>query len=251
MIYRYEREPHPHLIVEQTVAPDVYKAMLFPDELVATNSAWGMTRSDPAYAEAMSDPAWASLHEELTSEAFVRGVLVSFADDMRAAGCLVDPHAAWVGSFVESREDKELAVLDPGADPNELFTRVDFQSKSFAEYRDFVHLDWPRRVVGAILFFSDADEEGLEGGELAFYRDRGFRNDRWCHEPELTAMFRPRHNTGVIFLNSNEGFHGPRRVVALRGRRRWLYYTISSKADVWPAAKRPTSVGAAGRSLAT
>ena len=50
------------------------------------------------------------------------------------------------------------------------------------------------------------------GGETALYRDRGFRNDRWCHDPELTALFTPRHNTGVIFLNSNTGFHGPRGI---------------------------------------
>jgi hypothetical protein len=103
-----------------------------------------------------------------------------------------------------------------------------------------VHLDWARRIVGGILFFSDAEQEGLEGGELAFYRDRGFRNDRWCHDPEMTMQYPPRHNAGVIFLNSNTGFHGPRRIRRLGGRRRWLYFTISSTVDVWPCAPRET-----------
>ena len=102
-----------------------------------------------------------------------------------------------------------------------------------------MHLDWPRRLVGGIFFFSDADEEGLEGGELGLYRDRGFRNDRWCHEPELAATLPARRNTGVIFLNSNGAFHGPRAIRALRGRRRWLYYAISSRVDVWPCVPRP------------
>lgn len=110
--------------------------------------------------------------------------------------------------------------------------------KAEGEYRSFVHLDWARRIVGGILFLSDQDEEGLEGGELALYRDRGFRNDRWCHDPELVTMYPPRHNTGVIFLNSNAGFHGPRAISRLTGHRRWLYYTISSRLDVWPCADR-------------
>jgi hypothetical protein len=78
----------------------------------------------------------------------------------------------------------------------------------------------------------------LEGGELALYRDRDFRNDRWCHDPELVTMYPPRHNTGVIFLNSHTGFHGPRAITRLTGHRRWLYYTISSKLDVRPCAER-------------
>jgi hypothetical protein len=101
-----------------------------------------------------------------------------------------------------------------------------------------VHLDWARRIVGGILYFSDAAEEGLDGGELAFFRDRDFRDDRWCHDPEQVVAFAPRHNTGVIFLNSNRGFHGPRAIRRLEGRRRWLYFTISSKLDVWPVRGR-------------
>jgi hypothetical protein len=238
MRYRYLQDPHPHVFIDEIVHPDVYAAMRFPDELVAPRSSWGITSSDPEYAVVMRDPAWNALHDELTGQAFVADVLSCFADEMRRAGCLVDPERARLGSFIESREEKELRQLPTDADPNDLFTRLDFQSKSDGEYREFVHLDWARRIVGAILFFSDAGEEGLEGGELALYRDRDFRDDRWCHDPELAELFRPRHNTGVIFLNSNAGFHGPRRITALRGRRRWLYYTISSRVDVWPCRDR-------------
>src|SRR5436190_24102231 len=103
-------------------------------------------------------------------------------------------------------------VADPH--PHILIEEI-VQSKPAGGYRQFVHLDWPRRVVGGILFFSDAREEGLEGGELALYRDRALRNDRWCHEPELTAQFPPAKNSGVIFLNSNGAFHGPRAITRL------------------------------------
>jgi hypothetical protein len=236
---RYSADPHPHLALDELMPPDVYAATSFPDELIADDE-WGITSSDDTYREVLADPTWRSLHDELRSEEFVHGVLDSFADEMRAAGCLTDPGRARLVDFTESREQKGLKVLSKDGDPNEVFTRLDFQSKAEGGYKDFVHLDWARRIVGGILFFSDAAEEGLEGGELALYRDRDFRNDRWCHDPELTAKFSPRHNTGVIFLNSNEGFHGPRKIERLEGRRRWLYFTISSAVDVWPCAPRET-----------
>ena len=242
MLFRYVRDPHPHLLIDEIVPPATYETMRFPDDLVAPGSPWGITSSDPAYAEVMRDDAWRTLHDELCGAPFVSGVLQAFAADMRRAGCLVDPDRAQLVPFIESRDEKERAVLATEGEPNELFTRLDFQSKGFAQYRNFVHLDWARRIVGGILFFSDAEEEGLEGGELAFYRDRDFRNDRWCHDPELAAMFPPRKNSGVIFLNWNGSFHGPRPITALRGRRRWLYYSISSRIDVWPCQARAENV---------
>jgi hypothetical protein len=238
MRYRYAGDPHPHLVIEEIIAPDLYRQMRFPDGQIHQGADWGLTSSDPQYANVLQDPHWKALHDTMRSKGFVSAVLGAFADDMREAGCLVDPDHATLTSFVESREEKERRVLATEGDPNDVFTRMDFQSKGFGAYREFVHLDWARRIVGAILFFCDADEERLVGGETALYRDRDFRNDRWCHDPELTALFRPRHNTGVIFLNSNAGFHGPRGIDALNGRRRWLYYTISSKLDIWPAAAR-------------
>ncbi|HEX3583625.1 MAG TPA: hypothetical protein VH087_17795 [Thermoanaerobaculia bacterium] len=233
---RYVAQPQPHLVVDQIVAPEVYAELSFPDDLIAAGEAWGITATDPAYGTVLGHPAWRALHDELRGEPFVRSVMQAFAGDMQREGCLVDPDRAQLVDFDESRDEKAMASLDHDSDPNEIFTRVDFQSKALGGYRDFVHLDWPRRITGAILFFSDAEEEGLEGGELAFYRDRDFRNDRWCHDPELAASFPPRANSGVIFLNWNGAFHGPRAITRLRGRRRWLYYTISSRRDVWPHA---------------
>jgi hypothetical protein len=244
--YHYASLPHPHLLVDRIVDPDNYAALHFPDELIAPGEAWGITGSDPEYARVLEDPQWRAILDELRGEAFVRGVLRSFAADMRRERCLVDPDRARLVPFIESREEKERAVLDGNADPNEIFIRVDFQSKSEGGYREFVHLDWARRVVGGILFFSDAEDEGLQGGELALYRDRDFRNDRWCHDPELVAQFQAKANSGVIFLNWNGAFHGPRAITQLRGRRRWLYYTISSRADVWPHAER-TAIAAGAR----
>jgi hypothetical protein len=238
MRYRYVADPHPHLVIDELIAPDVYATMRFPDEHLEAGANWGLTGADAQYANVLADPAWRRLHDLLCGEAFVSEVLQCFALDMERAGCLIDADRARLTDYVESRDEKEREALVFAGDANDVFTRLDFQSKGAGGYREFVHLDWARRIIGGILFFSDADEEGLVGGETALYRDRAFRNDRWCHDPELVALFRPKHNTGVIFLNSNAGFHGPRAITALRGRRRWLYYTISSRSNVWPCAPR-------------
>lgn len=236
MRYRYLRDPHPHLAIDEIVSPEAYREMRFPDDRVVPGASWGLTDGDPQYHTVLRNHRWKALHDELRGRRFVLEVLRAFGDDMSGAGCLVEPDRAYLTTFVESRAEKELPTLAAAGDPNDVFTRLDFQSKGAGQYREFVHLDWARRVIGGILFFSDAGEEGLVGGETALYRDRGFQNDRWCHDPELVAQFRPRHNTGVIFLNSNAGFHGPRAITALAGRRRWLYYTISSRLDIWPTS---------------
>jgi hypothetical protein len=243
VLYRYVDDPSPHLLIEEIVEPAVYQALRFPDEHLAPGASWGLTSDDLNYADVLRDPHWKALHDMLCGEAFVSMVLRAFGDDMRRAGCLVDPGRARLTPYVETRAEKEQAALATDGDPNDIFTRLDFQSKGAGGYREFVHLDWARRVIGGILFFSDADEEGLVGGETAFYRDRAFRNDRWCHAPELAALVRPRHNSGVIFLNSNSGFHGPRAITALRGRRRWLYFTISSRLNIWPSVARTSPDG--------
>ena len=244
MRYRYLREPHPHILIDELVPPDVYAAMRFPDELIEPGASWGITSSDAQYQEVLRDPLWRAFHDEVRGEAFVSAILQMFADDIARDGCVVDPKRTKLLPFVESRAEKEMSQLAHEGDPNELYTRLDFQSKGAGGYREFIHLDWARRLIGGIFFFSDTEEEGLEGGELALYRDRGFQNDRWCHDPELIALFPPKKNTGVIFLNSNRGFHGPRAITALRGRRRWLYYTISSRVDIWPAVLRVVDAAA-------
>jgi hypothetical protein len=241
--YRYAPDPHPHLVVEAIVEPSIYLQMPFPDAHLAPGASWGLTATDDGYAAVLADPHWKALHDALRGPEFVAGVLGTFAADMQRAGCLVDPAHARLTPFVESRTEKERETLSETGDPNEIFTRLDFQCKGAGAYREFVHLDWARRIVGGILFFSDAHEEGLVGGETALYRDRSFRNDRWCHDPELVALFPAKHNTGIIFLNSNAGFHGPRAIERLTGRRRWLYYTISSRVNVWPAGSRARGAG--------
>ncbi|MBD0320862.1 MAG: hypothetical protein ICV87_11045, partial [Gemmatimonadetes bacterium] len=43
MRYRYVAEPHPHLLIEEVVPPEVYARMRFPDHLVKPGASWGLT----------------------------------------------------------------------------------------------------------------------------------------------------------------------------------------------------------------
>ncbi len=91
-----------------------------------------------------------------------------------------------------------------------------------------------------VLFMSSAENEAMEGGEFALYSDLAFNNDRKCHQSNVEKTFPYRHNQGVVFLNSNTGFHGPMSIRSVAGLRKWIYSSISSCRDIWkatPAAK--------------
>lgn len=79
-----------------------------------------------------------------------------------------------------------------------------------------------------------------------FYRQMRFPDipvrPMGCHRPQLEKQFPFRHNHGVVFLNSNTGFHGPSPIRRVSGLRKWIYYSISSRRNVWqPAPQRPSS----------
>src|SRR6266852_9500406 len=115
MRYRYLPKPHPHLAIEEIVAPETYAALRFPDDLIAADAAWGITASDAQYAVVLRDPFWRTIHDELSSESFVLDVLRSFSADMKREGCLVDAERARIVPFVESREEKERPTIGTAA----------------------------------------------------------------------------------------------------------------------------------------
>ena len=73
----------------------------------------------------------------------------------------------------------------------------------------------------------------IDGGSFGLFEDEKFANDRICHQPKLVKEYPIKHNTGVLFLNSNKGFHGPTPIKSSVGMRKWIYYSISSRRDIW------------------
>jgi hypothetical protein len=243
-----------HLYLPQLLAPEVYERLApFPDI-----KSRGMGRSgrdlfmgEPGYDEVVHREGYSDLYNLFTSSEFVSWVLSKFADDMRRYECTFDAEDAKLidPPFLETREalDRAPNVLDEDAPPNELFNRFDFTIAG-GDYTPYVHLDSPRRVVGGLLFFSDAEEEEMEGGEFTLYRDLLFANDRVAHLPIPIKKFPVRKNSGVLFLNCNAGFHGPNPIRSLKGTRRWVYCSISSRNLAW-SWNRPNVVFRAGFKL--
>ncbi|MGA8029410.1 MAG: hypothetical protein WB992_19890 [Bryobacteraceae bacterium] len=238
--YHYYRDPTPHIFFPEVLPPKTYAELVFPEIKRAPKGRVGrdLYEGEPGYAEFVASPGWHDLHATFTSPVFVRWILDLFAEDLDRLGCKVDASKAYYEPYVESRDmvqNVRGAISD--RDVNALFTRFDIQAAE-KDYGRYVHLDRIRRLTGGLLFCSDYREEGLIGGEFALYRDRYFANDRHCLWPKVAKTFAVRHNTGVIFLNANTAFHGPRRTFALAGFRRWVYYAISSHQPVWSAQDR-------------
>ncbi len=242
MPIEYFRVPTPHAVISQLVAPEFYSRILFPDIPPRPMGRIGrdIYFGEPEWAEIMALPGWAEFSSTFMSEPFMRHLIRLFADDIRAHGCAIDPDKVYLAQRAESRVETEAALLSDSDDPNALFIRFDLQAID-GTYSKHVHCDHLRRVVGGVLFMTSAEDEGWEGGEFALYTDLAFNNDRRCHRPSIAKTFPFRHNQGVLFLNSNTGFHGPTPIHRMSGLRKWIYYSISSRRNVWtPAPDRAT-----------
>jgi hypothetical protein len=239
MQIEYHRTPTPHAVIPQLVAPELYARMRFPDITPRPMGRIGrdIYFGEPEWATVMKQPGWAEFSSNFMSEAFMRRLIGLFADDIRAHGCGIDPDKVYLAQRAESRAETESPVLSETDDPNCLFMRFDLQAID-ATYSKKVHCDHLRRVIGGVLFLTSAEDEGLEGGEFALYSDLAFNNDRTCHQPRVEKTFPFRHNQGVVFLNSNTGFHGPTPILRMSGMRKWIYYSVSSRRNVWKAAPR-------------
>lgn len=241
----YRSDPSPHVFLATLIEPEHYQRLSFPDipEQAEGRIGRDLYVTDPGYDEVVHQPGWRELWQRFTSEEFVREVVDLFADDMRSRGCLVGPDLVHLDPYHETRTETETNRLSDDHDPNALFTRFDLQAASMT-YGKTPHVDWPRRLVGGVLFLTSAEDEGMVGGDFGLYIDDDFQNDRVCHSARLAASYPMRHNSGVLFLNCNTAFHGPAPITRLTGLRKWVYYSISSRRDIWPSAaaeRRPRS----------
>lgn len=233
----YFRTPTPHAVIPQLVAPELYEKIRFPNIPPRPMGRIGrdIYYGEPEWAELMVQPGWAEFSSTYMSEAFLHRVIGLFADDIRAQDCGIDPDKVYLAQRGETRAETQTAVLSDSADPNALFMRFDLQAID-ATYSKGVHCDHLRRIIGGVLFMTSAEDEGMEGGEFALYSDLAFNNDRVCHQPRVEKTFPLSHNYGVIFLNSNTGFHGPLPIRKISGLRKWIYYSVSSARNIWRSA---------------
>lgn len=235
MSYVYYREPSPHAYIPQLIAPAQFEQLVFPclQERPQGRTGWDLFSGEPEWQNVIRSPGWRELAGRFLSESALHSIIGLFAADMRRLGCLVDPDKAYLQCCDESPTDLQVQTLQGAHDPNALFFRFDLHATAKPTW-EFVHCDWPRRVVGGLLFLSDAAEEGMEGGAFGLFSDQDYRGDRISRSPVLVKRFPFIANQGVLLLNCNTAFHGPQRIQHILGSRRWVYFSISSRCDVWP-----------------
>jgi hypothetical protein len=237
--FEYSAEPTPHAFIPSLIDAETFAKVKFPDLPVRPGGRIGrdLYPGEPGWAELMETPGWKEFSAKFMSAEFVRSVIDLFAEDILRNGAAIDPAKVYYEPYYETRRETETAVISTTHDPNSVYARFDLQAIG-QSYGKGVHCDWPRRIFGGVLFITSAEDEGMEGGEFGLYSDQNFQNDRICHAPKLEKAFPIVRNTGSIFLNCNTGFHGPRPIKRITGLRKWIYYSISSRRDVWAAGRR-------------
>ena len=104
-------------------------------------------------------------------------------------------------------------------------------SNAGLNYVNAPHYDRLHRKFVILLFFSDHNEEGMEGGSFKFHKlkNRKYQNDRFIdiNNCEEIASFKPKHNSGIIFMNSVNSIHSVDFIKKINGIRKFAYIAIN------------------------
>ena len=255
-------EPFPHIVKEGVLEPELYRALKeeFPlDEVFDRNETTGgragraLYRGDSSFEEHLSrSPAWMELHQYLNSQRFIELVVRLFGEHMQRFECYTDPEKARFVDHVEGREElasrsrvrqKVENTLLRFARPkrtDELFVRMDL-AQGAPGYGKPVHCDRPNRLVSMLIYFCDADEIGLEGGDLIVNEplekkpyQQYPRHPRPEDVGELTRL-RARDNLGLIFLCTNNSYHSVSKIRAQQKYRNFIYCSVTGMGPkLWP-----------------
>jgi hypothetical protein len=257
-------DPFPHVIKQDILPPALFDALrrdfpgpeVFAEQQTAhgnagsrTGTGFDLYRGDPAYdtMTARSD-AWREFNGYINSESFADTFREVFSDQMDQIGLRIDIAKSHVdASYFEPRElltetatlaDRAYAIglkaIDPfrGRKPVSLFTRLDIH-RSFGGYAKPPHCDRPNRLASLIVYFTDAEGAGLEGGELLVFKHNQAKAakdyERHPKPSEVTqiAKLKPKPNLGVFFPCQNNSYHGVTQVTSQGVARDFLYINIS------------------------
>lgn len=265
------QSPFPHVVSDTILDPAVYRALRrdFPSAEVfaelsvgvgkegsRTGSGFDLYRGDAAYAALTErSGAWRDFDAWINSQAFVDKFLELFGPDLDDIGFKIDlPNSQLNPDHIEPRSEltssettrekasrigNKLTGRWQGKRSAELFTRLDI-SKSAGGYAKAPHCDRANRICSLIIYFSDADASGLEGGELKIFRHKLAKDIRdYERHPreadvDLVAELKPKENLGVFFPCSNNSYHGVNAVTSKGVDRDFIYVNITGRqSSVW------------------
>lgn len=225
------RRPFTHVRADDFIAPGVYQALLasFPDCARSSGpTGFSLFWGDPGYDQLLSEqPAWRDLFDSFHSQAYCDYCIAQFAPYWRKYGCLTDLAQARYVPYREDRVDKELRYLrQVELAPHELWVRMDIQQAHVGYGKD-VHVDHRRRLISQLIYFCDAQANGMEGGDLILHPEG---KPTWFRRP---VTVRPRHNHTVLFPCYARSLHSVSTIVAQGQLRNFIQVTLSSSVDAW------------------
>lgn len=181
---------------------DIYRGDAAYDALISGSAAW---REFDAW---INSPHFVAKYQEL---------FAPYADAMHIKADIGE--SAYERDYVEPREvltDEEgfgeriyrLANQAVGGlrgrRPVQLFSRLDI-TRSLGGYAKPPHCDRPNRLCSPIIYFSDAEETGLQGGDPLVFKAkkdgpiRTASRHPAADDVEVVAQLRPEANMGVFF----------------------------------------------------
>jgi len=240
-----ETYPYPHIIQENIFDLDFYKELEkdFPNINVFPphkGEDWyrmsrDLIKGDEAYTKLMNNSAaWKKLHNYIYSQKFVDLIISLFGMYFKEYGCLVNPQKANFVDHLESRQwmtfaDVDKEIKKSKANPNDLFCRLDFGLGEIGYIKD-IHLDWRHRLISLLIYFSDANEQKMEGGN--FYLNKKENDDF-----KKVKAVKPKSNTAVLMLDTNNSYHSVDELKYSIGPRKSLYIAVSSRRNIWETSK--------------
>ena len=118
----------------------------------------------------------------------------------------------------------------------DLFTRLDIH-KALKGYNKKVHCDRANRLCSFIVYFVDAEKEGIEGGTLTIHKHvkekkpQDYERHPRPEDAPVVATLTPKENMGVWFPCSNNSYHGVNAMVSNGKERDYLYINISGQSE--------------------
>jgi hypothetical protein len=217
--------PFPHVVVDDYLPADLYARLTstFP-ECPANSGPTGFSCfwGDEEYAALLeSEPAWSTLFAMFHGQAFVDYCLAQFAQTFRDEATVDLTRGRYV-PYLETRADKQLRRLPATTlTDDDLWVRVDvLQGRT--GYGRGRHVDHRRRAVSMLIYCCDADENGMEGGDLVLHGPLGGR-----------TSIRPRHNRMVAFPCPRTSFHSVTPITSQNSHRNFVQVTLSGCGDLW------------------
>ncbi len=226
------RKPYEHVLCESFIALSAYQELSrsypsCPPRIGPTGFScyWG----DPDYDALIADnAAWRSLFDAFHSQRFVDYMITQFGETCRKNHCVVDLSKAKYVPYQESRKDKESRhIADVVHAPHELWVRMDIH-QAHVGYTRVRHLDHRRRLMTLLVYFSDATENTMQGGDLVLHR----KQKSWTSWGDVVV--RPAHNRMVAFACHANSWHSVPETVSQAAPRNFLQITVSSSVDAWP-----------------